>query len=326
MALLREKHHHYLQHYDDNKESLESMMTEHMRMGGVYWGVSAMALLRQLGDTTRRDAIIEWILKCRDSGGSGGFCPNVGHDPDITATHYALLVLSIYGALNRIDTEGVVQFIAGRQGSDGSFTSDHWGEADARFAYCALSALTILDSLHRVDVDACTQWLMRCQNYDGAFGWVPRAESHAASTFCVIQALALVGALDAVDLDMLGWWLCERQTPSGGFNGRPEKAPDVCYSWWILSALASIDRAHWIDRAKLAEFIRAAQDEEDGGIADRPGDVADVFHTFFGLAGLSLLGEADLAPIHPVYAMPMDVVRRMGLPMILPVYDSDQWA
>ena len=47
-----------------------------------------------------------------------------------------------------------------------------------------------------------------------------------------------------------------------------------------------------------------AQDEEDGGIADRPGDVPDVFHTFFGLAGLSLLRKADLAAIHPVYALP----------------------
>lgn len=27
------------------------------------------------------------------------------------------------------------------------------------------------------------------------------------------------------------------------------------------------------------------QDDENGGIADRPGDMADVFHTFFGVAG-----------------------------------------
>lgn len=323
MALLLEKHDHYLRHLDDDKESLDYMMSEHLRMGGVYWGVSAMALLRRHDDASRREEIVEWILRCRDPDGSGGFGPNAGHDPDITATHYALLVLSVYDALDRLDVEGVVRFIAGLQRTEGAFSGDRWGEVDVRFAYCALSALTILDALDRVDVDACTQWILRCQNYDGAFGPVPRAESHAAYTFCAVQALALVGALGAVDLDLLGWWLCERQTPSGGFNGRPEKAPDVCYSWWILSALASIDRVHWIDGKKLAEFIHAAQDEEGGGIADRPGDVPDVFHTFFGLAGLSLLRQADLAPIHPVYAVPMDVVRRMGLPPILASCDSD---
>ncbi|CAE8689940.1 unnamed protein product [Polarella glacialis] len=322
MALHREKHDHYLQHLDDNKESFEYMMSEHLRMGGVYWGVSAMALLRKLDDEKRKEDLVEWILRCRDPKTTGGFGSNIGHDADITSTHYALLVLCMYDAVDRLDVEGVVSFIAGLQQPDGSFAADRWGEVDVRFAYCALSALTILDALDRVDVDACTQWVLRCMNYEGSFGPVPRAESHAAYVFCAVSALALAGALEAVDLDQLGWWLCERQTPGGGFNGRPEKAPDVCYSWWILSALATIDRAHWIDNNKLAEFIRACQDEEDGGIADRPGDVPDVFHTFFGLAGLSLMRRADLAPIHPVYALPCEVIRRMKLPPIIAGFDG----
>ena len=37
-----------------------------------------------------------------------------------------------------------------------------------------------------------------------------------------------------------------------------------------------------------------------GGIADRPGDMVDVFHTNFGLAGLSLLGFQGLEPIDPI--------------------------
>ncbi|CAK9059133.1 unnamed protein product [Durusdinium trenchii] len=319
---LREKHNHYLRHLDDDKESLEYMMTEHLRMGGVYWAVSAMSLLRQLDDEQRRDDIIEWILRCRDPKTSGGFGPNVGHDADLVATHYALLVLCMFDALERLPHRGgVVAFIAGLQQADGSFASDAWGEVDVRFAYCALSSLTILDALDQIDVDACVDWILRCMNYEGSFGPVPRAESHAAYVFCAVQALALVDALEAVDVDRLGWWLCERQTPSGGFNGRPEKAPDVCYSWWILSALVTLDRAHWIDMEKLADFIALAQDQEDGGIADRPGDVPDVFHTFFGLAGLSLMRKADLAPIHCVYALPLEVVHRMHLPVILSMYE-----
>jgi len=41
----------------------------------------------------------------------------------------------------------------------------------------------------------------------------------------------------------------------------------------------------WIDADKLIAFILSAQDPELGGIADRPGDMADVFHTQFGVAG-----------------------------------------
>lgn len=43
----------------------------------------------------------------------------------------------------------------------------------------------------------------------------------------------------------------------------------------------------------------------EGGISDRPGNVVDVFHTFFGLAALSLLNpeKYDLQPIDPTYAI-----------------------
>ena len=111
------------------------------------------------------------------------------------------------------------------------------------------------------------------------------------------------------------------------------------------------------------DFILACQDHDDGGIADRPGNVADVFHTFFGIAGLSLLGYFDddaaaddddddddddpgklcnknddvggrksndddvgrrrrrrkkeaysqYRDVDPVYALPVDVVERLGL-------------
>ena len=37
-----------------------------------------------------------------------------------------------------------------------------------------------------------------------------------------------------------------------------------------------------------------------GGIADRPGDMVDVFHTHFGIAGLSLLKYPGLKEIDPV--------------------------
>ena len=84
--------------------------------------------------------------------------------------------------------------------------------------------------------------------------------------------------------------LAERQTAGGGLNGRPQKLPDVCYSWWCLSALALLGRTHWLDRDALAHFILACQDPVAGGISDRPDDAADVYHTFFGGAGLSLLG------------------------------------
>jgi geranylgeranyl transferase type-2 subunit beta len=92
---------------------------------------------------------------------------------------------------------------------------------------------------------------------------------------------------------------------------------------------------NWIDREKLVDFILKAQNADSysipcgdlcgGGIADRPGNMADIFHTFFGISGLSLLGyfdrpdwnhEGESTPmpiIDPTYALPRDLVRKLGL-------------
>ena len=60
--------------------------------------------------------------------------------------------------------------------------------------------------------------------------------------------------------------------------------------------------------ASQLKHISLLQDEVDGGISDRPEDECDVFHTFFGIAGLSLLGYQGLGAVDPVYAMPVSVV------------------
>ncbi|MBB1192052.1 hypothetical protein EII07_29730 [Klebsiella pneumoniae] len=46
-----------------------------------------------------------------------------------------------------------------------------------------------------------------------------------------------------------------------------------------MASLKIIGRLHWIDREKLRSFILACQDEETGGFADRPGDMASIFLT-----------------------------------------------
>ena len=201
----------------------------------------------------------------------------------------------------------------------GTFAGDQWGETDTRFLYGALNALSLLHLLHLIDIAKAVTHIQACANFDGGYGVSPGAESHAGQIFTCVGALAIAGRLDLVDSDRLGGWLSERQLPNGGLNGRPEKLEDVCYSWWVVSSLAMIDRLHWIDGDKLAQFILRCQvrifdlmdllefrvliptkDSEKGGIADRPGDMVDVFHTHFGIAGLSLIGFPGLIAIDPI--------------------------
>ncbi|KAE8672717.1 xyloglucan endotransglucosylase/hydrolase protein 9-like [Hibiscus syriacus] len=258
-----DKHVQYILSVEKKKDSFESVVMDHLRMNGAYWGLTTLDLLGKL-DSVNADEVISWIMKCQHE--SGGFSGNIGHDPHILYTLSAVQVLSLF---NKLDVLGI-------------------------------------------------------------------------DKFSVVGALAIMGSLHHVDKDLLGWWLCERQVKSGGLNGRPEKLPDVCYSWWVLSSLIMIDRVHWIDKEKLVKFILDSQDLENGGISDRPDDAVDVFHTYFGVAGiqcrsahrfafiyftnsafavrftmhaivvgLSLLEYPGLKAIDPAYALPVDVVNRI---------------
>lgn len=315
----KQKHKEYILSLDSEemKTTLEYAYIEHLRVSGIYWSVAAMQLMKTEGEMNK-DEIVDWVMQCyhADVGGFGG---NLLHDPHLLYTLSAVQILALFDELHRIDHDKVADYVVSLQLDDGSFMGDHWGEIDTRFSYCALNCCALLGKLDKLDIQKATDFVARCMNFDGGFGVVPGGESHAGQIFCCVAALSIGNALHHVDPDLLGWWLCERQCDSGGLNGRPEKQSDVCYSWWVLSSMCILERSHWIDKNGLIQFILQCQDIKDGGIADRPGNIVDVFHTFFGICGLCMLNYFDetgesYRQIDPVYALPANIVEKLQLP------------
>ncbi|KAL8790731.1 MAG: hypothetical protein Q9195_006209 [Heterodermia aff. obscurata] len=315
LELCIDKHVMYIQSLDTRKDELEYWLTEHLRLNGVYWGLTTLHLLGHPDALPRRETI-DFVLSCQHDNGGFGAAP--GHDPHMLYTVSAVQILVTIDAVDELEKhcEGgkkrVGEFIASLQDRDnGSFAGDEWGETDTRFLYGALNALSLLHLTSLIDTTKAVQYVQACANFDGGYGVSPGAETHSGQIFTCLGALAIAGRLDLVDKDRLGGWLSERQLDNGGLNGRPEKLEDVCYSWWVGSSLAMIDRLHWIDGKKLGNYILQCQDVELGGLADRPGDAVDVFHTFFGVAGLSLLSHAGLESVNPIYGMPSKVIERV---------------
>lgn len=182
---------------------------------------------------------------------------------------------------------------------------DEFGEIDTRFTYCAVASLALMEKLDTLNIELTLDYIRSCQNFDGGYGAIPGSESHGGNVFCVVSLLAILGRLeDCINRQDLIEWLVWRQLPNGGLNGRPEKLEDVCYSWWIMSALVTLGASHLIDQSSLQKFILSCQDSTEGGFADRPGDVGDVFHTLFGVAGLSFIGYPDIGRIDSKFCLP----------------------
>ncbi|GKT32936.1 putative multi-domain containing protein [Aduncisulcus paluster] len=74
-----------------------------------------------------------------------------------------------------------------------------------------------------------------------------------------------------------------------------------------------LDDGGYIDYLSLQRFILSCQDIESGGIADRPEDMPDLYHLFFGVAGLALIGDPRVKRISPIYALPQEIVDRLML-------------
>ncbi|EAY19237.1 protein farnesyltransferase, putative [Trichomonas vaginalis G3] len=313
--LLREKHIRFIIALMKNKEIYEYWMTIAIRTNNFYWGIGALYLMGGL-DRIDKEEAISYILSCQAP--NGGFAGNTGHDPHIHQTLSAIQALIMLDAYNRFDHDKLVQWIASLQQPDGSFAGDEWGETDTRFSYCAIAALSLMGRLDAINLQSAVDWLKKCQNFDGGFGLMEGCESHAGQVFTAVGALKIANALDQIDTEALGFWLSERQDPSGGFNGRPEKLPDVCYTWWVGSPLKILGKTHWVEYEKLRKFVLSAQDPETGGIADRPSNIPDPFHTFIGCAGLSLFGWKDVPEVDPAYALPNEVLVRhfgkLGIP------------
>ncbi|KAK1834765.1 terpenoid cyclases/protein prenyltransferase alpha-alpha toroid [Podospora conica] len=314
LRLVASAHVRYIQSLDTRKDEYEYWLTEHLRLNGLYWGLTALHLLGR-PDALPRDKTIDFVLSCQHENGGFGAAP--GHDAHMLSTVSAVQILALIDAFDELETRGkgkaqVGKYIAGLQNRQtGTFAGDEWGEEDTRFLYGAFNALSLLGLLDLVDVGKAVDHIVSCANFDGGYGSGPGAESHAAQIFTCVAALAIADRKDLIDKARLGAWLSERQIAGGGLNGRPEKKEDVCYSWWVLSSLEMIGKTDWIDKDSLIAFILRCQDPERGGISDRPGDMVDVWHTLFGITGLSLLGYEGLEPVDEVYCLPKATVTRV---------------
>ncbi|KAF4213325.1 hypothetical protein CNMCM8980_002196 [Aspergillus fumigatiaffinis] len=302
-TLCVQKHVEYIRNLDSRRDELEYWLTEHLRLNGVYWGLTALHLLG-FPESLPREETINFVLSCQRENGGFGAAP--GHDAHMLYTVSAVQILVTLDAVDELEKRGlggkrkVASFIAGLQDrTTGSFMGDEWGELDTRFVYGAFNALSLLGLMDMVDVSKAVAYIQKCENLDGGYGICPGAESHAGQVFTCVGALAIAGRLDLVNKDRLGRWLSERQLDNGGLNGRPEKLPDACYSWCArLVVYRSVVRTD------------SMQDPEAGGFGDRPGNMVDVFHTHFAIAGLSLLNFEGVQEVDPVYCMPRAVTMK----------------
>eukprot|EP00931_Biecheleriopsis_adriatica_P119531 TRINITY_DN94760_c0_g1_i1.p1 TRINITY_DN94760_c0_g1~~TRINITY_DN94760_c0_g1_i1.p1 ORF type:complete len:394 (-),score=86.82 TRINITY_DN94760_c0_g1_i1:15-1172(-) len=317
---------------------LAACVAETSLLSAVYWVLCAHSLLGQELEEALADQVVDLMKRCRRP--AGGFAPHPGHEANLLSTLSAVQIALLLGRPEVLgDAQSlreIRQYFLSLQLGDGSFGCRQGApeEGDCRFTYAALCGLELLERLPASteepgrqkldDAARAVDWLLRCQNLDGGFGCRPdgECESHAGHTFCCLAGLTLAGGIGSLERRSRGRlvrWLASRQCAEGGLNGRPGKAADACYTWWTLASAELLLSSQGGDASlsslfrleDLRAFVNSCM-AVSGGVAPHPDDDPDPFHTYFGLAGLSLVLHAGPSPgpewlgqMSPLLALPV---------------------
>ena len=118
------------------------------------------------------------------------------------------------------------------------------------------------------------------------------ARSQVCYSWWAIASLAILGRTHWIDGSKLAHFILSAQvrSPSAFLLASPSPLPALDASLLLDSCFFLLSHhcethIFSLERLQLTPFFSSAQDPDKGGIADRPDDVPDVFHTVFGLAG-----------------------------------------
>lgn len=120
LQLATAAHVKYIQSLDTKKDEYDYWLTEHLRMGGLYWGLIALHLLRH-PDALPRAETIDFVLSCQHE--SGGFGAAPGHDAHMLSTVSAVQILAMVDGLDELDTRGKGKATTGKCASSPSWPS-----------------------------------------------------------------------------------------------------------------------------------------------------------------------------------------------------------
>ncbi|XP_057549297.1 geranylgeranyl transferase type-2 subunit beta 1-like isoform X2 [Amaranthus tricolor] len=73
--LAAEKHVRYIILVEKKKDAFESVVMEHLRMNGAYWGLTTLDLLGKL-QVVDQDEVIPWVMQCQHESGKHIFVGN----------------------------------------------------------------------------------------------------------------------------------------------------------------------------------------------------------------------------------------------------------
>ena len=199
-SLLRARHRRFVNHVSTDISSFEFVVSEHLRMSGVYWGACALSLLDALSDLDR-EQIVGFVSSCAHA--CGGYGGNVEHDPHMLYTLSAVQILVLFDALEQV----TLLFLSSLLSSIFVFTLSSLPLDPARvsrhlpcvcFPHVWVSPMsfhTVSSCFLQLDEEKTVSYVAALQNADGSFRGDEWGEVDTRFTYCALCCLSLLDRL-----------------------------------------------------------------------------------------------------------------------------------
>ena len=98
-----------------------------------------------------------------------------------------------------------------------------------------------------------------------------------------------------------------------GMNGRTNKVADTCYVWWSSASLHMLDQPNLYNADGIRRYLlEKTQHPVLGGFGKFPGDLPDLYHSYLGLAALSLAGSREVKEVDAGMCVSKEAKARLG--------------
>jgi protein farnesyltransferase subunit beta len=180
----------------------------------------------------------------------------------------------------------------------------HYSNLDASRAWVAYWVLQSIDLLQMDSRSASVNeilpgvvnFLSQCKDASGGFGGGPLQSAHVLSTYAAVMALLIIGTEDAfacIDRKAIHDFFLSVKEPSGAFRVESDGEADVRAAYAVVAVCDLLNILSPEIRRGTAEFFRRCQSYE-GGFSAEPGNEAHGGYTYCALAGLAILGNAEV--------------------------------
>ncbi|KAK5133091.1 hypothetical protein LTR08_008201 [Meristemomyces frigidus] len=317
---------------------------------GTYFALACLLILDDDFKRVKRKQCLRWLQKMQREDGSFGETLvrgqiEGGRDPRFaycaTGIRHMLRgesagCISLNGQLVKdFDVDGLVRCVRAAEAFDGGIADEPFHEPHAGYTFCSLGAVALLGRLNTPDdrttsnlnAPAAPQsvlgWLVSRQteftdpdsSLDTEFrktGVAPNAQHAEGEHVSSSRGDATKQPIHQDPGESVGDSIFDLLVDGAGMNGRTNKVADTCYAFWVGASLDILKCSTLSDQSAVRCYLLGkTQHDVLGGFGKFPGDLPDLYHSYLGLAALSLAGSHQVKALDAGMCLSKNARRRL---------------